>query len=104
VLERCDFAAPPTVGTSTVIHSVNTNTAWAPVVNIAFTPGTGVVCQAYVETVPNFLVIYNVSSGGVWSNGVIRWGPYLNNPNPQTFSYQATGPAGTYTVILPLEP
>jgi len=93
-----NFAAPPTVGTAAVIHSVNTNTAWAPVVNIAFTPGTGVVCQAYVETVPSFLVISNVSSGGVWSNGVIRWGPYLNNPNPQTFSYQATGPAGTYTV------
>jgi hypothetical protein len=93
-----NFAAPPTFGPAVVSHSVNTNTAWAPVMNLAFTPGTGVVCQALVETVPSFLVISNVSGGGVWTNGVVRWGPYFSKALPLSFSYQALGPAGSYTV------
>ncbi len=91
------FAAPPTIGTAVSSRSVTTNVAWAPVMNIAFTPGTGSVCQAFEETVPGNLVISNVSGDGVWSNGIVRWGPYLNT-NSQTFSYQATGAAGSYTV------
>jgi hypothetical protein len=65
--------------------------------SMSFMPGTGAVCQAYEETVPLNLTITNVSGDGVWSNGVVRWGPYLNT-NSQTFSYTALGVAGTYTV------
>jgi hypothetical protein len=93
-----NFAAPPTISTATASRTLTTNVAWAPVMNIAFTPGTGAVCQAFEETVPADLAVSNVSGGGVWSGGVVRWGPYLNTTNQQTFSYQATGKAGNYAV------
>ena len=93
-----NFAAPPTVGTAVANRLVVTNVPWSPVMNIAFTPGTGAVCQAFEETVPGELVIANVSGGGVWSNGVVRWGPFLNNTNQQSFTYQASGAPGNYTV------
>ncbi|MEI6395295.1 MAG: chitobiase/beta-hexosaminidase C-terminal domain-containing protein, partial [Verrucomicrobiota bacterium] len=92
-----NFAAPPTIGTAVSSRSVLTNVAWTPVMNIAFTPGTGAVCQAFEETVPGELMISNVSGGGVSSSGVVRWGPFFGT-NGQTFSYQATGLAGNYAV------
>ncbi len=92
-----NYAAPPTIGPAALTRSVVTNGAWAPVMNLGFTPGTGAVCQALEETVPGELMIASVSGGGVWSNGVIRWGPFFDT-NSQTFTYQATGPAGSYTV------
>ncbi len=65
--------------------------------SLNFTPGTGTVCQAYEETVPANLTITNISGDGIYSNGVVRWGPYVNTSG-QVFSYTALGIAGNYTV------
>ena len=92
-----NFAGPPAIGPAALSRSVLTNVLWAPVMNLGFTPGTGAVCQALEETVPGELTISSVSGDGVWSNGVIRWGPFFDT-NGQAFSYQATGPSGSYTV------
>jgi Chitobiase/beta-hexosaminidase C-terminal domain/Immunoglobulin domain/Carbohydrate binding module (family 6)/Immunoglobulin I-set domain len=92
-----NYGPAPTVGTAMLTRSVLTNPAWAPVMSLSFTPGAGAVCHAYEETVPPDLAIANVSADGVWSNGVVRWGPYMNT-NGQTFSYTAQGTAGSYTV------
>jgi hypothetical protein len=92
-----NYGPAPMVGPATLTRSVLTNPAWAPVMSLSFTPGTGSVCQAYEESVPLDLAIANVSGDGVWSNGVVRWGPYMNT-NSQTFSYTAQGTAGSYTV------
>ena len=92
-----NYGPAPTVGTAMLARSVLTNPAWAPVMSLSFTPGAGAVCHAYEETVPPDLAIANVSGDGVWSNGVVRWGPYMNT-NGQTFSYTAQGTAGSYTV------
>ena len=87
----------PTVGAATLARTVLTNLPWSPVMSMSFTPGTGTVCQAYEETVPADLAVGNVSGDGVWSNGVVRWGPYLDT-NGQVFSYTAQGVAGSYNV------
>ena len=97
VVSVVNYGPAPTIGPATLTRSIVTNVPWMPVMNINFTPGTGAVCQAYEEIVPPDLVIANVSGDGVWSNGVVRWGSYLNT-NGQTFSYQATGLPGSYTV------
>ena len=97
VASVANYGPAPTVGPAALGRSVLANLPWAPVMTLNFTPGTGAVCQAYEETVPAELVISSVSGDGVWSNGVVRWGPYLNT-NGQTFSYTAQGAAGSYTV------
>jgi hypothetical protein len=99
VASLVNYGPAPTVGPATFTRTMQTNVPWAPVMSLSFMPGTGAVCQAYEETVPLNLVITNVSGDGVWSNGVVRWGPYLNT-NSQTFSYTALGVAGTYTVSV----
>ncbi len=78
-------------------RSVDANTAWAPVMSIGLSPGTGAVCHAFEEILPTGVTVSGVSSGGVWSNGVVRWGPFFDT-NGLIFTYQATGPAGTNTV------
>jgi hypothetical protein len=92
-----NFGPAPTVGPAALTRSVFTNLPWAPEMSLSFTPGTGTVCQAYEETVPPDLAVTEVSGDGVWSGGVIRWGPYLNT-NGQAFSYTAQGAAGSYAV------
>jgi hypothetical protein len=92
-----NFGPAPGFGPAALVRSVVTNLPWAPVMNMTFTPGTGTVCQAFEEAVPPELAVANVSGDGVWSSGVIRWGPYLNT-NGQTFSYTVEGPAGSYAV------
>lgn len=97
VASMANYASAPTIGPASLSRAAVTDLPWAPVMQIAFVPGTGAVCQAYEEIVPPELTITNVSGDGVWSNGVIRWGPYLST-NGQAFSYQAMGPAGSYAV------
>jgi hypothetical protein len=97
VASVANYGPAPTVGPALLARTVLTNLPWAPVMMMNFTPGTGAVCQAYEETVPAELVISSVSGDGVWSNGVVRWGPYLNT-NGQTFSYTAAGAAGSHIV------
>jgi len=92
-----NYAATPTAGAATLTRSILTNVPWAPMMNISSVPGTGSVCQAFEETVASGLLISNVNNGGIWSNGVVRWGPFFDTNN-QTFTYQALGPAGSYAV------
>jgi hypothetical protein len=92
-----NFGTAPTAGAAMFSRTIQTNVPWSPVMSMSFAPGTGAVCQAYEETVPANLIITNISGDGIYSNGIVRWGPYVNT-NSQTFGYTALGVAGNYTV------
>jgi hypothetical protein len=70
---------------------VTNNVTPVPSIQLTVTPDAAVGCYAVEDSIPQPLVVQNITGGGIWDdeNRVIRWGPFRDNL-PRAFSYQVT--------------
>ncbi len=81
-------------GRGTAIRTIAGDTytpGTAVTVKIILSPDAGVVVQSLTEIPPSGWVVGNVSDGGKFDKGGIRWGIFFDG-NPRTVSYTITPP------------